>query len=144
LPSVTGKLELEYEGELKGADTVARELIRSAIGRVFSRRFADVNFQPVVQWFELGGELKFAELASTSDRYKQLANIKDLVDHVDRLGVTDKKDQAQVSAAAEMILEGLWAHRRIGRSEERGFYAEKPKQQEQRESSNRPPRRSYN
>ena len=144
LPSVTGKLELEYEGELKGADNIARELIRTAVGRVFSRRFADVNFQPVVQWFELGGELKFAELASSSDRYKQLANIKDLIDHVDRLGVKDKKDHAHVAAAAEMILEGLWAHRRIGRSEERGFFAEKPKQQEPRESPNRPPRRSYN
>jgi len=145
LPSVTGKLELEYEGELKGADTVARELIRTAIGRVFSRRFADVNFQAVVQWFELGGELKLAELASTSERYKQLANIKDLIDHVDRLGVTDKKEHAQISAAAEMILEGLWAHRRIGRSEERGFYAEKPKPQpDPREGANRPPRRSYN
>jgi magnesium chelatase subunit I len=144
LPSVTGKLELEYEGELKGADNIARELIRTAVGRVFSRRFADVNFQPVVQWFELGGELKFAELASSSDRYKQLANIKDLIDHVDRLGVKDKKDHAHTAAAAEMILEGLWAHRRIGRSEERGFFAEKPKQQEPRESPNRPPRRSYN
>jgi len=97
-----------------------------------------------VQWFELGGELKFAELASTSDRYKQLANIKDLVDHVERLGVTDKKDHAQAAAAAEMILEGLWAHRRIGRSEERGFFAEKQKPAEQRENPNRPPRRSYN
>jgi magnesium chelatase subunit I len=144
LPSITGKLELEYEGELKGADTIARELIRTAIGRVFSRRFADVNFQAVVQWFELGGELKFAELASTSDRYKQLANIKDLVDHVERLGVRDKKDHAQAAAAAEMILEGLWAHRRIGRSEERGFFAEKQKPAEQRENPNRSPRRSYN
>jgi magnesium chelatase subunit I len=144
LPSVTGKLELEYEGELKGADTIARELIRTAVGRVFSKRFADVNFQPVVQWFELGGELKLAELASTSERYKQLSNIKDLIDHVGRLGVTDKKDQARASAAAEMILEGLWAHRRIGRSEERGFFAEKPKQPEMREGANRPPRRSYN
>jgi magnesium chelatase subunit I len=144
LPSITGKLELEYEGELKGADTIARELIRTAIGRVFSRRLADVNFQAVVQWFELGGELKFAELSSTSDRYKQLANIKDLVDHVERLGVKDKKDQAQAAAAAEMILEGLWAHRRIGRSEERGFFAEKQKPAEQRENPNRPPRRSYN
>jgi magnesium chelatase subunit I len=144
LPSVTGKLELEYEGELKGADLIARELIRTAIGRVFSKRFADVNFQPVVQWFELGGELKLAEIASTSERYDQLANIKDLMDHVDRLGVTDKKDQAQASAAAEMILEGLWAHRRIGRSEERGFFAEKPKQPDPRENPNRPPRRSYN
>jgi magnesium chelatase subunit I len=145
LPSITGKLELEYEGELKGADTIARELIRTAVGRIFSKRFADVNFQLVVQWFELGGELKLAELAPTSERYRQLANIKDLLDHVDRLGVKDKKDHAQASAAAEMILEGLWAHRRIGRSEERGFFAEKPKQPDQREGGpNRPPRRSYN
>src|SRR5207245_6182629 len=36
LPSVTGKLELEYEGELTAADTIARELIRTAVGRVFS------------------------------------------------------------------------------------------------------------
>ena len=43
--------------------------------------------------------------------------------------------QAAAASAAEMILEGLWAHRRIGRSEERGFYADKPKQQaEQREN----------
>ena len=146
LPSITGKLELEYEGELKGADTIARELIRTASGRIFSKRFADVNFQPVIQWFELGGELKLAELASTADRYNQLANIKDLVDHVGRLGVSDKKDQGHAGAAAEMILEGLWAHRRIGRSEERGFYAEKPKPQpDLREPGpSRPPRRSYN
>jgi len=39
----------------------------------------------------------------------------------------------------------LWAHRRIGRSEERGFYAEKPQRTpEPRESPNRPPRRGYN
>src|SRR5215467_3576892 len=144
LPSITGKLELEYEGELKGADTIARELIRTASGRIFSKRFADVNFQTVVQWFELGGELKLADLASTSDRYKQLANIKDLMDYIGRLGVSDKKDAGPASAAAEMILEGLWAHRRIGRSEERGFYAEKPRQPDTRESGPPRPRRSYN
>ena len=36
LPSITGKLELEYEGELKGGDVVARELIRLAVGKVFT------------------------------------------------------------------------------------------------------------
>src|SRR3989442_960460 len=35
LPSLTGKFELEYEGELKGADSVAREIIRAATARVF-------------------------------------------------------------------------------------------------------------
>ena len=39
LPSITGKLELEYEGELKGGDTVARELIRLAVGKVYSKYF---------------------------------------------------------------------------------------------------------
>src|ERR1700676_4068687 len=62
LPAITGKMELEYEGELKGADTIARELIRSAVGRVFSKHFTDVNFQPVIQWFEMGGGLKLPEL----------------------------------------------------------------------------------
>jgi len=144
LPSITGKLELEYEGELKGADTIARELIRTASGRIFSKRFSDVNFQPVIQWFELGGELKLADQAPTCDRFQQLANIKDLMDHVHRLGVSDRMDAGPASAAAEMILEGLWAHRRIGRSEERGFYAEKPKQPDPRESGPPRPRRSYN
>src|SRR6202047_1505316 len=44
LPAITGKMELEYEGELKGADTIARELIRTAVGRVFTKYFGEVNF----------------------------------------------------------------------------------------------------
>ncbi len=146
LPAITGKMELEYEGELKGADTIARELIRTAVGRVFSKHFTDINFQPVIQWFELGGELKLPDLATTSDRYQQLSKIQGLMEHVGRLGVSDRKDAGAAGAAAEMILEGLWAHRRIGRSEERGFYAEKPRQPDQREREGppRPPRRQFN
>jgi magnesium chelatase subunit I len=146
LPAITGKMELEYEGELKGADFIARELIRTAVGRVFSKNFGETNFQSVIQWFESGGELKLPEQATTSERHKQLSNIPGLTDHVNRLGIDDRKNSDAVAAAAEMILEGLWAHRRIGRSEERGYYAEKQRQQEPREpgGSNRPPRRGLN
>jgi magnesium chelatase subunit I len=147
LPAITGKLELEYEGELKGAETIARELIRAAIGRVFSKHFADVNFQPVIQWFEVGGELKLPDVVSTSHRYQQLSQVHDLMEHIGKLGASDRKDEAASGAAAEMILEGLWAHRRIGRSEERGFYAEMPQrpvEPREREHMNRPPRRGYN
>ncbi|HKM67947.1 MAG TPA: hypothetical protein VJX70_12340 [Candidatus Acidoferrum sp.] len=143
LPSITGKMELEYEGELKGAEVIARELIRTAIGRVFSRYFGEVSFQPVVQWFEAGGELKIPDLISTSQRYEQLAKVQGLMENIGKLGVTNRKDEAQAAAAAEMILEGLWAHRRIGRSEERGYYAEKQRAPEPRESVSRP-RRNYN
>ena len=65
LPAITGKIELEYEGELKGADTVARELIRSAVAKVFNRYFEGVNMQAVVQWFDLGGSLKLDEDADS-------------------------------------------------------------------------------
>src|ERR1700688_4737571 len=143
LPSITGKMELEYEGELKGAEVIARELIRTAVGRVFTKYFGEVNFQPVIQWFELGGELKIPDLISTAQRHQQLAKVQGLMEHVAKLGVTNRKDEAHAAAAAEMILEGLWAHRRIGRSEERGFYAEKQRAPEPRESVTRP-RRNYN
>ena len=143
LPSITGKMELEYEGELKGAEVIARELIRTAIGRVFSKHFAEVNFQPIIQWFENGGELKIPDLSSTTQRLQQLCKVQGLLDHINRLGVTSRKDEGHAAAAAEMILEGLWAHRRIGRSEERGFYAEKQRPPEPRESVARP-RRNYN
>src|SRR5690348_4484264 len=112
LPAITGKLELEYEGELKGADTIARELIRTAVGRVFSKHFSEVNFQPVIQWFELGGELKLRDVATAQERYQQLSKIQGLMEHIGKLGATDRKDLGAASAAAEMILEGLWAHRR--------------------------------
>jgi len=39
LPSITGKFELEYEGELRGAEQIARDLIRAAVGNVFSGMF---------------------------------------------------------------------------------------------------------
>src|SRR6204780_1778731 len=58
LPSITGKLELEYEGELKGGDNVARELIRMAVGKGYTNHFDGVNVSQIVQWFEVGGSLK--------------------------------------------------------------------------------------
>ena len=60
LPSLTGKLELEYEGELRGADAVARDVIRQAMARVFKKYFDSVPLQSVVQWFEIGGTLRYS------------------------------------------------------------------------------------
>ena len=67
LPSITGKLELEYEGELKGGDAVARELIRMAVGKVFNSYFEGVNMSSIVQWFDLGGSLKLDETLTSAD-----------------------------------------------------------------------------
>ena len=123
MPSITGKLELEYEGEMKGADTVARELIRAAIARSFDKYFANGDLKQVVQWFELGGEIQLNEMASNADVLAGLKNIQGLMDKTADLKLADdKRPEVQISAA-EFILEGLHAHKRIGRSEERVFSA---------------------
>ncbi len=138
-------MELEYEGELRGADTISRELVRAAVGKVFTKYFADANLQPVVQWFEAGGEMKVSEGAPAAEHLEALRGIPGVMDHVSRLGAPGKSDPALTAAAGEFILEGLWAHKRISRSEERGYFAEKPKPSEPREpSGGRPPRRQYN
>src|SRR2546425_7566699 len=51
LPSITGKLELEYEGELKGGDTVAKELIRSAVGKVYDKYLEGTTAGQIVHGF---------------------------------------------------------------------------------------------
>ncbi len=147
IPSMTGKFELEYEGEMRGADNIARELIRAAVGKTFTKYFKDVNFQTVVQWFEIGGELKVPANAASGELLAQLKKIQGLFEHLETLGVRSKDDAAIQSSAAEFILEGLWAHKRVNRSEERGFFAETrktPEPREPREPSGRMPRRQFN
>jgi magnesium chelatase subunit I len=144
LPALTGKLELEYEGELKGAETIARDLVRGAVGRVYARYLKDADLQNVIQWFEMGGELKVSDTASSEEVVKQLRKIQGVLEHIDRLHVNGKDGAGLVAAAGEFILEGLWAQKRISRNEERGFFAERPKTPEPREPVNRPPRRQFN
>ena len=123
LPAITGKLELEYEGEVKGADHVGRELIRTAIAKTYDQYFSGANMQQVVQWFELGGEIQIADGAAASDVLPTLRNIQGLMEKLTRVSVGPKDTaEAQVSAA-EFVLEGLHAHKRIGRNEERVFTA---------------------
>ena len=146
LPSITGKLELEYEGELKGGDAVARDLIRAAVGKVYSAYFEGVNVSSIVQWFELGGTLRMEELVSSAEMVQQLGRIQGLMEKTGALGLAVSEPDAVRASAAEFILEGLYAHRRISRSEEAGFTAGERKREapEREEGGRQKPRRQFN
>ncbi len=146
LPSMTGKLELEYEGELKGGDHVARELIRTSVGKVYSTYFDGVNVSQIIQWFELGGSLKMDETSDSSAIAQQLGNIQGLMEKTAALGLGSSEPDALRAAAAEFILEGLYAHRRISRNEEVGFTAGERKREPPPEGGEgrRPPRKQFN
>src|SRR5438067_1743620 len=148
MPAITGKLELEYEGEMKGADNVARELIRSAVAKAFDSYFNGANMQQIVQWFDLGGEIKLPDSAAAAEIFGTLKNIQGLSEKLNALGVQTKDLVEHQVAAAEFVLEGLYAHKRIGRSEERVFSAgEKPPRRPEPEPRPDQPfrgRRSFN
>ena len=120
LPSITGKLELEYEGELKGADNVVRELIRAAVARAYDQHFhGNANMNQVVQWFDLGGEIQLRDSAGAQEMLQKLRGIQGLLDKLSALGLSGKEPSEVLVSAAEFMLEGLYAHKTISRSEER-------------------------
>ncbi len=80
LPAITGKLELEYEGEMKGADIVGRELIRAAIAKTYDDYFNGANVQQIVQWFDLGGEIQLSDSVSAEEALENLKGIQGLID----------------------------------------------------------------
>jgi magnesium chelatase subunit I len=123
MPSITGKLELEYEGEMKGADTVAREVIQAAVARTFDRYFGSNDLKQVVQWFELGGQVTLSDNTRTREGLKSLEKIQGLLEKTEKAGVGEGEPQELLLSAAEFILEGLHAHKRIGRTEDRVFVA---------------------
>jgi magnesium chelatase subunit I len=131
LPSLTGKFELEYEGELVGAERVARDLIRDAVGEAFSKALGTVSLQEVISFFEGGSTLRLSDEASSEEIVTQLRAVPHLLPLVGRLGVKAGDPAPLVAAAGEFILEGLWAQKKIGRSDDRGFVAvERPRESE--------------
>ena len=123
LPSLTGKFELEYEGELVGAERVAQDLIREAVGEVFSVYLGSADFKSVTGYFEAGGSLKLKDDAPAAETLQQLRRVPGLLDHVAALGIQPGNPAPLLVAAGEFVLEGLVAQKKVGRSDDRGFVA---------------------
>jgi len=121
IPSITGKFELEYEGELCGADTIARELIRTAVGECFQKHSDGRDFRRIIDWFELGGTLHIGADASTMECMNHFRGIQGLLETSDEILGPGQHPSEQRVAAAEFILEGLYAQKKISRNEERVF-----------------------
>ncbi len=126
IPSVTGKLELEYEGELKGADQIGRELVRGAVSRVFDGHFPDADMRQIVDWFDLGGSLDLDDLESAADLVRAAGQVQGLLDMAGRAGVAPDAAPPVLASAVDFVLEGLYSQKKISRTEGRGFHAAEP------------------
>jgi magnesium chelatase subunit I len=126
LPAITGKLELEYEGELQGADAVAKDLVKRAAGATFESRVGGANVDDIVHWFDEGGALKISTDERSEALLKGFSVVPGLLDLVTQVGLAGKRDPAHMVAACELVLEGLVAEKRISRSEDLGYVRARP------------------
>jgi len=123
LPAITGKIELEYEGELHGADRIARELIQAAAAETFQARAGGADVEEIVEYFETGGALQVGEDAAADACVQGFETIPGLMALVERVGLAPAAARnGQRAAACELVLEALVAERRISRSTSGGYH----------------------
>jgi magnesium chelatase subunit I len=125
-PAITGKFELEYEGELKGADNVARDVIRAAVATVFNGWFPNADQRQITEWFDLGGSLQVDDTLSAGELLARTAPVQGLHDLARQVGGAKRPSEAMLAAAVDFVLEGLYAHRKISRTDEGQFQAAEP------------------
>ena len=125
VPAITGKFELEYEGELKGADNVARELIRGAVASVFDGHFPGGDFRQIIDWFDLGGSLQVDDTLASRELLARTSQVQGLHEAAHVAGARGDRARADghLAAAVDFVLEGLYAQRKISRSLEGQFQA---------------------
>jgi magnesium chelatase subunit I len=126
LPSITGKFEMEYEGELKGAETVARDLIRAAVATVADGYLSHLETRGVIEWFDLGGSLQLSDTMSADEVLTHARQVQGLVELAFAAGIPTQASGPMLASGIDFVLEGLYATKKISRSEERGYHGAEP------------------
>jgi len=122
LPAITGKIELEYEGELVGGHNIARELIRRAADATFQERTGGVNADEIIMYFDAGGALQITDDVHADAVVEGFESVPTLLSLVSLTGLAEKGDTPVIAAACELILESLVARRKISRTDA-GLYS---------------------
>jgi len=123
IPSMTGKMELEYEGEQLGANRIARDLIKRAAGEIFEGYFVGIDFAKTVQWFDEGNKLLLADTASADECLNLIEAVPELLETALIPFDFHRSDTPRLVSACELVLEGLYAENKISRNEEGGYAA---------------------
>jgi magnesium chelatase subunit I len=138
LPAITGKLELEYEGELVGGANIARELIRRAADATLRSHAPHADTDATVMWFDAGAALQVADDASASVLRQAFETVPGLTAIVVEHQLAPQDDDALFAFACELVLEALVARRKISRND-RGRYGRAREEQSRRRRADESP-----
>ena len=128
-PSITGKLELVYEGEKEGAQTVARYLIGKAVKKVFQKHFPDPFklefdedprssfYRGITGWFESHKSVQISDETGFEPYFTELNKVPGLKDIV--TSHLKPADNYELAAAMELVLEGLHQNSMISKKDQK-------------------------
>jgi len=117
IASITGKVELVYEGEQEGAVAVAKHLVGKAVKEVFIKYFPDAykakeknegaasEYDPIFRWFAQGKKVEISDELPAREFHQRLAQVTGLEDLPKRY--LPVRDPAEVPTAMEFVLEAL-------------------------------------
>ncbi len=117
IASITGKVELVYEGEQEGAVAVAKHLVGKAVKEVFAKYFPDAykgkeknegapsEYDPIFRWFAQGKRVEISDELPAREFQSRLAQVTGLEDLPKRY--LPVKDAAELPTAMEFVLEAL-------------------------------------
>lgn len=117
IPSITGKIELVYEGEQEGAGIVAQNLIGKAIRSLFVDYFTDPDqvrknremrdpYKPIADWFGNSNMIDVLHDYSNKEYKKELGKVPGLVDLVNDQ-IKENKNEDLKWFMMEFVLFGL-------------------------------------
>ncbi len=123
IPSITGKIELVYEGEQEGAGFVAENLVDAAVKTLFPRLFPKINklerkdaptpYDDLIAWFFEQDGFELLDEETNTIYQKKLDGIAPLNDLVkEHASEIPKQDQYFLK---ELVLWGLVAHNKLSK-----------------------------
>ena len=126
LPAITGKVEMVYEGEQKGVEMVARQIIGEAVKKLFSERYPEVGrevgsggedddgpYSAIARWFAEGNEVLLSDEQDEETYRCQLGAVPGLMELASTAAPSPQED----AFGAELVLEGLHQHLKLARED---------------------------
>ena len=126
LTSITGKIELVYEGEQEGEINVAKALIGKAVKSIFLNYFPEPYssikkgenvYSEVVNWFK-NNSIDISDEMNTAQYLKQLQKVKGLQRIITQyMKIDENGKEGDLGAAMEFLLDGLHQNSMLSKDE---------------------------
>jgi magnesium chelatase subunit I len=118
MPSMTGKIEMEYVGEDKKEDELVEKLLNRSMLKVFDQYFSLNSLQKVVEYFNSGWGVEVSDEMASQDYLEGIKEIPGLKEAIRVLGI--QESPSLMASATEFVLEGLHLHQKLNKEIEGG------------------------